>query len=355
MMAGNEARPHRAADLAGPTGGNMARHAFAAACAAAILLDAATALLTAGPGQALAQAAADAAKAYPERTVILVVPFSAGSMTDILARTVAEKLSERWRQQVVVENRPGMAGTAGVAKAPADGHTLMLTSNGHTVTNLVNPNVAFDPVKDFTPVSKVASSPMILVVAPEVPAKSLKELVGLAKAKPGSLNYSSAGLGSASHIAAELLKQTAGMDIVHVPHRGMIESATAVLRNDVAMTFTFFSGSGDLIQVGRLRALAVSGNKRLAQLPEVPTFAEAGLPEYGYDAWFGIMAPAGTPRAIVAKVGEDIAEALRAGDMKARFDPHGVDLVSSQPEEFEGLVKDDVERYRRIYSKRPGG
>jgi tripartite-type tricarboxylate transporter receptor subunit TctC len=316
---------------------------------------AAVSVLLATASQALGQAASDPAKSYPERTVTLIVPFSAGSMTDILARTVAEKLSERWKQQVVVENRPGIAGTAGVAKAPADGYTLMLTSNGHTVTNLVNPNVAFDPIKDFAPVTKVASTPMILVVPPELEAKSLKEFISLAKAKPGVLNYSSAGLGSASNIATELLKQTAGVEITHVPHRGMIESSTAVLRNDVAMTFTFFSGSGDLIQVGRLRALAVTGDKRLAQLPEVPTFKEAGLPEYTYDAWFGILAPAGTPKAIVNKVSDDTTRALQAADMKTRFDPHGVELVSSKPEEFEGLIREDAERYRKVYSKRPGG
>src|SRR5215204_2729203 len=186
---------------------------------------AATALAGAAP-MAWAQDAAT----YPNRGVTLVVPFSAGSMTDFLARSVAEKLSERWKQNVVVENRPGIAGTAGVAKAPADGYTLMLTSNGHAVLKAVNPSIAFDPVKDFVAVSQVASTPSILIVPPDAPTKTLKDLIDAAKAKPGALNYSSAGLGSSTGIAAELFKQVTGTNLVVVPHRGLPESQTAVMR-----------------------------------------------------------------------------------------------------------------------------
>jgi tripartite-type tricarboxylate transporter receptor subunit TctC len=293
---------------------------------------------------ALAQ---DAAK-YPEQIVRLVVPFSAGSMTDLLARVVADKLSERWKQQVIVENRPGLAGTSSVAKAAADGYTLMLTSNGHTVIGSLNKNLAFDPIKDFVGVSQVASTPLILVAPPESATNTVKDLIEAAKAKPGALNYGSAGLGSTTGIAAELFKQTTGTDIVHVPFRGLPESQTAVIRGDVAMAFTFFNVGGDLVQSAKIRGLAVTGAKRLSGLPNIPTFKEAGVPEFQYDSWFGILAPAATPKAIVAKASQDIGAVLQLPDVKARFEPQGVELVSSAPDKFDAVLKSDAERYGKI-------
>jgi tripartite-type tricarboxylate transporter receptor subunit TctC len=290
---------------------------------------------------------ADAAK-YPEQLVRLVVPFSAGSMTDLLGRVIVDKLSERWKQQVIVENRPGLAGTSSVAKATADGYTLMLTSNGHTVIGNLNKNLSFDPQKDFVGISQVATTPLILVAPPESATKSVKELIAAAKAKPGALNYSSAGLGSTTGIAGELFKQTTQTDIVHLPFRGLPESQTAVIRGDVAMAFTFFNVGGDLVQSGKMRGLAVTGAKRLSGLPDVPTFAEAGLPEYRYDAWFGVMAPAATPKPIVAKVAEAIAAVLQLPDVKARFEPQGVELKSSPPDTFDAVIRSDAERYGRI-------
>jgi len=290
---------------------------------------------------------ADAAK-YPEQLVRLVVPFSAGSMTDLLGRVIVDKLSERWKQQVIVENRPGLAGTSSVAKATADGYTLMLTSNGHTVIGNLNKNLSFDPLKDFVGISQVATTPLILVAPPESTTKSVKELIAAAKAKPGALNYSSAGLGSTTGIAGELFKQTTQTDIVHLPFRGLPESQTAVIRGDVAMAFTFFNVGGDLVQSGKMRGLAVTGAKRLSGLPAVPTFAEAGLPEYQYDAWFGILAPAGTPKAIVAKVSQTVAEVLQLPDVKARFEPQGVELKSSPPDTFDAVIRSDAERYGKI-------
>jgi len=255
----------------------------------------------------------------------------------------------------VVENRPGIAGTAGVAKAAPDGTTLMLTSNGHAVIKAVNPNVAFDPVKDFVAITQVASTPSILVVPPDGPHKTLQDLIGAAKAKPGALNYSSAGLGSSTGIAAELFKQVTKTELVPVPHRGLPESQTSVMRGDVAMAFTFFNVGGDLIQAGKLRGVAVTGDKRMSQLPDVPTFAEAGLPEFNYDAWFGILGPAGIPRAIVTKVAQDVAQALQAPDMKARFDPQGANLVWSSPEKFGDVLRTDTERYAPLFPKQQGG
>ena len=306
------------------------------------------AALAAACSGAWAQApSADAAK-YPEQMVRLVVPFSAGSMTDLLGRVIVDKLSERWKQQVIVENRPGLAGTSSVAKATADGYTLMLTSNGHTVIGNLNKNLSFDPQKDFVGISQVATTPLILVAPPESATKSVKELIAAAKAKPGALNYSSAGLGSTTGIAGELFKQTTQTDIVHLPFRGLPESQTAVIRGDVAMAFTFFNVGGDLVQSGKMRGLAVTGTKRLAGLPDVPTFTEAGLPEFQYDAWFGVMAPAATPKPIVAKVAEAIAAVLQLPDVKARFEPQGVELKSSPPDTFDAVIRSDAERYGKI-------
>ena len=294
---------------------------------------------------ALAQ---DAAK-YPEQLVRIVVPFSAGSMTDLLARVIADKLQQRWGKDVIVENRPGLAGTSSVAKGAADGYTLMLTSNGHTVISHLNKNLAFDPVKDFVGVTQVAITPLIMVVPPESPPKNVKELVEMARSKPGALNYSSAGLGSTTGIAGALFRQTTKTDIVHVAFKGLPETHTAIIRGDVALGFSFFSAAGDLILSGKVRALGVTAPNRLSVLPDVPTFAEAGLPEFEYDSWFGIMAPAGVPKAIVAKASQDIREVLQMADVKARFEPQGAVLVSNTPEQFDQIIARDVERYSTLF------
>ena len=297
---------------------------------------------------ALAQAPSGDAATYPERMVRLIVPFSAGSMTDIMARSIADKLATRWNQQVIVENRPGLAGTASVAKSAADGYTLMLTSNGHTVIGNLNKNVSFDPVKDFMGVTQVALTPLIMVTSPTSEYKSVNDLIEAAKAKPGALNYTSAGLGSTTGIAGELFKQITNTSIVNLAVRGLPETHTAVIRGDVAMGFTFFNAGGDLIQSGKLRALAVTGAKRLAGLPDIPTFKEAGVPEFEYDSWFGIMVPAGTPKAIIAKASLEIGRILEMPDFRARFEPHGMVLISSTPEEFDAVIKSDTERYSKI-------
>jgi len=297
---------------------------------------------------ALAQAPSADAANYPERVVRVIVPFSAGSMTDIMARSIADKLTTSWNQQVIVENRPGLAGTASVAKSPADGYTLMLTTNGHTVIGNLNKNIAFDPVKDFVGVTQVASTPLIMVTSPTSEYKSVKELIEAAKARPGVLTYCSAGAGSTTGIAGELFKQITNTSMVNLAVRGLPETHTAVIRGDVAMGFTFFNAGGDLIQSGKMRALAVTGTKRLAGLPDIPTFKEAGVPEFEYDSWFGILAPAGTPKVIVAKVSADISQLLQAADVKSRFEPQGMVLISSTPDNFVFENTAATERYSKI-------
>jgi tripartite-type tricarboxylate transporter receptor subunit TctC len=288
---------------------------------------------------------------YPTQAVKIVVPFSAGSMTDLLARVIADKLQQRWSKEVIVENRPGLGGTASVAKVTADGHTLVLTSNGHTVISHLNKNLSFDPMKDFVAVTQVAVTPLIMVIPPDSPAKNVQDLIEMARAKPGALNYSSAGLGSTTGIAGALFRQTTNTDIVHVPFKGLPETHTAVIRGDVAMGFSFFAAAGDLILSGKVRALAVTGPNRLSVLPDVPTFKEAGVPEFEYDSWFGILTLAGTPKPIVAKISQNVAEVLQMPEVKSRFEPQGAFLVSNSPEQFDQILKSDAQRYAGLFKE----
>ncbi|MCC6776111.1 MAG: tripartite tricarboxylate transporter substrate binding protein [Hyphomicrobiales bacterium] len=289
--------------------------------------------------------------AYPSTAVRLVVPFSAGSQTDILARAYGDELLKRWKQPVVVENRPGLAGTASVVRAPADGLTILLVSNGHAMIQSLNRNINFDPLKDFAPVARVATIPGILVVPPEGGSQSLKDLIERAKAAPGGLNYASAGLGSASSIGAELLKTAAGIDLVHVPHRGLPEAHTAIMRGDAALFMTFFSAGGDLIQSGKMRAIAVTTAKRTPVLPDVPTMQEAGLPGYSYDPWFGLLVPAGTPKEVVDKIAADVGAVAREAAFAQRFSKLGVEVTTSTPAAFAATIRSDTERFIRIFGK----
>ena len=311
------------------------------------------ALLALNASAAFAQApAAGQANSYPSQLVRIVVPFSAGSQTDILARAFADKLAERWKRDVIVENRPGLAGTASVAKAPADGYTLILVSNGHALINALNASPNFDPIKDFTGVARLAIIPGIMVVPPENGPKSLKDLIAAAKAKPGGLNYASAGIGSASSIGAELLKAAADIDLLHVPYRGLPEAHTSVMRGDAVLFMTFFSAGGELIQAGKLRPIAVTTAKRLAVLPDVPTVQEAGVANYAYEPWFGLLAPAGTPKPVLDKVSEAVAAVAAMPEVKAYFTKLGVDLATSTPEAFDQIVKSDTDKFTKMFGKK---
>jgi tripartite-type tricarboxylate transporter receptor subunit TctC len=289
-----------------------------------------------------------ATQVFPTQTVTIIVPFTAGSNTDILARFLADKLAPLWKHNVIVDNRPGVPGTIGVANGAPDGHTLMMTSNGHTILGALNKGLSIDPIKDFAGIAQVASVPVVLVVPPALPAKNLKELVELAKDKPGTLNFSSAGLASSNYIAGELFKQNAKIDIVHVPYKGTPETLTSLMRNDAQISLAFLSTSQAMIQAGQLRALALAAPKRSAAIPDVPTFAEAGMPDYQYDAWFGLMAPAKTPAWILKKISDDVASIVQTPEAQKRWDTLGATPVVSTPEQFDATIRSDADRYGKL-------
>jgi tripartite-type tricarboxylate transporter receptor subunit TctC len=287
------------------------------------------------------------AQAYPNQVVRIVVPFSAGSITDGLARILADKLGELWKQQVIVENRPGLPGTTAVAKSAPDGYTLMLTSNGHAIASAINKNIQFDPVKDFAGVSRVAAVPLVAIVPPDFPGKTLKDFIALANEKPGQLNFSSAGVASTSYLSAEILKQDAKINIQHVPYKGAPEATTAVIRNDVQMYMAPIPATQELSATGKVKAIAINSAKRVPQLPDVPTVAET-LPNYKYESWFGVLAPAGTPQPILTKVSEDIAKVLEMPDVREKLLAQGSIPSPTTPSEFDAINKADTERYGKI-------
>jgi tripartite-type tricarboxylate transporter receptor subunit TctC len=287
------------------------------------------------------------AQAYPNQVVRIVVPFSAGSITDGLARILADKLGELWKQQVIVENRPGLPGTTAVAKSAPDGYTLMLTSNGHTIASAINKSIQYDPVKDFAGVSRVAAVPLVAIVPPDFPGKTLKDFIAAANEKPGQLNFSSAGIASTSYLSAEILKQDAKINIQHVPYKGAPEATTAVIRNDVQMYMAPIPSTQELTATGKVKALAINSAKRVPQLPDVPTVAET-LPNYKYESWFGVLAPAGTPQAILTKVSEDIAKVLEMPDVREKLLAQGSIPSPTTPAEFDAINKSDTERYGKI-------
>ena len=287
------------------------------------------------------------AQAYPNQVVRIIVPFSAGSITDGLARILADKLGDLWKQQVIVENRPALPGTTAVAKSAPDGYTLMLTSNGHTIASAINKSIQYDPVKDFAGVSRVAAVPLVAIVPPDFPGKTLKDFIAAANEKPGQLNFSSAGIASTSYLSAEILKQDAKINIQHVPYKGAPEATTAVIRNDVQMYMAPIPATKELSATGKVKAIAINSAKRVPQLPDVPTVAET-LPNYKYESWFGVLAPAGTPQAILTKVSEDIAKVLEMPDVREKLLAQGSIPSPTTPAEFDAINKSDTERYGKI-------
>ncbi len=295
--------------------------------------------------------AASQALPYPNRPVRIIVPTGAGGLTDILARMVGQKLTEVWGQQVLIENRPGAGGTVGteaVAKAPPDGYTLLWVFPAHMVSPSLYPKLSYDPIKDFSPISMVTGVNLVLLVNPSVPASSLKELIALAKAKPGSLNFGAVGEGSLGHLAGAVFKNMADLDIVHVPYKGTPQVTMALLANEVQMFFDVPITAIPQIRNGKLRALAVTSARRLASLPEVPTMQESGVPGYEVVGWNGLLAPAGTAKEIISKIHADIERLLKRPDVREWMAAQALDSVGSRPEEFAAVIQADMAKWARI-------
>ena len=292
------------------------------------------------------------AQAYPAKPVRLVVPFPPGGSTDIVARIVAQKLSDRLGQQVVVENRGGAGGTIGaeaVAKAPPDGYTLVVgTTSTHAVAPSVYGKIGYDPVKDFAPISLIAVTPYLLVVNPSVNVKSLQEFVGYVKARPGKLNYASASTGSTTHLAMEMLKSAAGLYIVHIPYNGNGPAGTAVIAGQVEILFGSLPAVLPHAKSGRVRPLAVGTPKRSPSLPDVPTVAESGFPGFDASLWLAIMAPAGTPAPIVDRLQKEIHAVIASPDTADALNKAGAEPITSTPAELAAMVKDGVEKYGKV-------
>ena len=292
------------------------------------------------------------AQDYPNKPILLVVPFAPGGSSDFLSRLIGAKLTEAWKQQVVVESRPGGAGNIAmdaVQRAKPDGYTLIL---GHVGTLAVNPamfaKLPYDPIKGFVPVGMIATVPTLLVVNPSVPAKNFKEFLALAKAKPGTIYYGSAGNGSSGHLAMEYLKQAANIDLTHVPYKGTGPMVTDLLGGQTQATFTGATPLIPHIKQGKLRPIAVGGTKRIAALPDVPTVAESGLPGFETSQWYGILAPAGTPDAIVKKLNTELNRILKSPEVVERMTADGSVPQGSTPEEFAKFIASEQKRWGQV-------
>ena len=293
-----------------------------------------------------------AAQTYPSKPVRFVVPFAPGGTTDILARLVGQKLSEAYGQQFVIENRAGAGGNIGaeiVAKAPADGYTILMGTPGtQAINQYVYRAMPYDTVKDFAPVSLVALVANVLAVNPQVPARDLKELIALAKARPGTLNFATPGNGTTGHLSTELMKAMAGIELTHVPYRGSGPALQDLLAGQVQMTIDNIPSALPHIQGGGLRALAVTSAKRWFALPDVPTMAEAGIPNYEATSWFVVMAPAQTPPAIVSKLSADIDAQLKTEDMRKRFRDVGAEPVGGTPASLAAFLTAEQAKWKGV-------
>jgi len=306
-------------------------------------------LLAAATAAAFATAQA---QPYPAKPVRIVVPFPAGGNADIFARAFAQKLGEATKQTPIVDNRAGAAGIIGtqfVAKSPADGYTLLFGTTGtHTTNPAVYAKLPYDPVKDFAPVSNFADSPFLLVVHPSVPANTLQGLVALAKSRPGQLDYASFGTGSSAHLAGEMLRTMAGINIVHVAYKGGPPAVTDLVGGHVSLMFNSLPAVLPLVKAERLRALAVASAKRAPTLPGMPTFAEAGYAGFEAGSWYGVLAPAGTPREAIGRLHAETVRMLALPDIRQKLATEGAEAIGNSPEEFAAQIQRDMARWAKV-------
>lgn len=299
----------------------------------------------------VATASAQPQPTYPNRPIRFIVPLATGGAGDIAARLFGQKLADGLGQQVVIDNRPGAGGVIGadlVAKASPDGYTLLIAGGNHTIFPSLYKNLPYDFIKDLAPISMLAAFPHLLVVNPAVPAKSVKELVALAKAKPGQINYASGGNGSTAHMAAEYFKSVAGINVIHVPYKGTAPALVALIAGEASLAFYSASSVLQHIKAGRLRALATTGERRSPSLPDLPTVAEAGVPGFETSGWVGLLAPAGTPKRIIAKLHGELARILSLPDVKERLAVLDLESVGSAPEEFATFIKKDIVKWAKV-------
>jgi len=307
-------------------------------------------ILLAGVLMALA-GAVTAQQAYPSKPIRFITPYPPGGSTTTVMRVVGEKLTERWGQPVIVDNRPGgntIIGTDALAKSAPDGYTIMLTTSAHTINPNLFHNLPYDPIKDFAPVATVYSSEFLFAMNPSVPANNLKEFIALAKSKPGQINYASTGAGSPNQLAAELLDMMVGIKMQHIPYKGSGQAIADLLGGQVQLYLTPPLPAVPFVKSGKLKAIAVSGASRLPALPQVPTFTEAGLPGFDINIWYGILAPAGTPKDIVDKMSAEVGKILALPEVKEKLVALGVDPLIATPDQFAALLKSDMAMYAKI-------
>jgi tripartite-type tricarboxylate transporter receptor subunit TctC len=287
---------------------------------------------------------------YPTRPIRLVLPFPPGGSTDIVARVVGQKITEAWGQQVVVDNRPGAGGNVAaefVARAAPDGYTLFQVNVANTIAASLYPKLGYSLTGDFVAVTQLATTPYVLLAHPSVPAKSVRDLIALARAKPGKLNYASAGAGSATHLSGELLKSMAGIDIVHVPYKGTGPAVTALLSGEVDLYFATVPAAAPMVKAGRLRALGVSSVKRASLMPDVPAIAET-LKGYDTGTWHGVLAPAATPRDIVQQLSGEIVRILNTPDVREKLIAQGLEPVGDTPEQFSAFLRAEIAKWAKV-------
>ena len=291
------------------------------------------------------------AQDFPVKPVRWIVPYAPGGSSDILARLIGQKLAESWGRAVIVDNRPGAAGNIGTeaaAKSPADGYTMLLVASTFTMNPSVYAKLAFDTVNDFAPVTMIMRQPFILSVHPSLPVASVRQLIALARQHPGQLNFSSGGSGTSGHIAAALFEMMSNVRLTHVPYRSMGPAITALLTGEVQLSFNTSIAALPFAKTGKLRPLGVTGLKRIASLPDVPTIAEAGVPGYEEGAWQGVLVPAGTSPTMIARLNQDLVRTIKARDTSDRIAEVGAYVIANTPEEFAAAIKADIQKYAKL-------